>query len=192
MDVYGLVGGMLGGVVASSALTPLVVSALRDRWMAKVKAGYEEEQKRLQAKLDQGNYVTQAQYDVEVSSYKDLFKALSELRVRWISYFFQSGLAVPGSDNQWLTEAWKQVGAANDAAVLVSGCWSPFYEKDIHTAILEATSQSTMFIQVCIGWERGVGQASREEAETRLRAICEGVEKVDGLVRERLSRLRLL
>lgn len=167
MDVTTLIGGIIGGALGGSAFAKFVIDAAKDRWMESVKAQSAAElerlkdtllstQKSLQARLDQGTHVTQAQYDLELASYKDLWTAMSELRERWRSLFVPYSFQVPGQENPWiaqaLDEAGKAVFAAHDAAVMVTGRLAPFYEKQIQTAARTITTESHMFLLKLNEW----------------------------------------
>ena len=167
MDLTSLIGGIIGGALGGSAFAKFVIDAAKERWMERVKAQSATElerlkdsmlstQKSLQARLDEGVHVTQAQYDLELASYKELWTAMSELRERWRSLFVPYSFQVPGQENPWiaqaLDEASKAVFAAHDAAVMVTGRLAPFYEKNIQTAARTITSESHMFLLKLNEW----------------------------------------
>lgn len=208
MDLSNFIGGIVGGALSSSVIATIAAFLARtakERWIEGVKAQYDKEleqlkatlekdQKTLQAKLDQSTYVTQSQYDLELSAYKELWYAMSELRERLKEFF---GLYAHGSQTKAMIgdEAWNakvkkaddDLSKAYDNAILVSERHAPFYEKSIQSETRTTTTHSAQFF-LRLGQEK---LPSIEEFEINVSLICAGVEKIDSLIRERLSSVRL-
>jgi hypothetical protein len=205
LDIFKFVGGVVGGLLGSSAITPFIMSALKERWLvdvkakqatelAKVKDSLEREQKALQAQLDRGNYVTQAQYDLELLSYKELWLAISELREQWRGFFVQARLHFKDEEARVATvnKAFEEVTKANDSAVLVSGKFTPFYERNIYTAAQAATQASTQLLLRSNECEATQTALPTEEIELLANTIYESAQEIDRLIRARLSSLSVL
>ncbi len=205
--VGGLVGGVLGGMLGGSALFGIVVSLLKDRWLKGVEARNSEalervkdelqrDQKTLQSRLDHGTYVTQAQYDLELSSYRDLWSALSELRERWRGLFNINSFRPASGDMTEFENAMKKaevdLSTAHDAAVLVTGRLAPFYEKGIQVLAQQTADASGAFAHnIKTAAARGVPRPFEDNVRD-LQALCDAIEAIDALIRTRLGKLRLL
>ncbi len=214
MNIWDFVGGLLGGAISSSAICLVVANLFKDRWIEKVKAGYAAElenikdslttkQKALQAQLDHGNYVTQAQYDLELSSYKDIWGALSEIRIgarafRGIQYYelFHPETSTQ-SDEAILANAFigtmTRFRTAHNDAVATTERVAPFYAKDVQRGTRSITFASGELINELTLFLNAAGTPETWDAITaRIELIAEYVETADELIRERLSSLRLL
>ena len=209
MDIYNFVGGVVGGVIGSSAIAAFVgkfaLTTVKERWLEgvraesaqaleKVKDSMEREQKTLQARLDFGTYANQAQYDLEFSSYKDIWVAMGELRERWRGLFFQSQIHFKDDETKLaaLTQAGTEVGVAHDKAVLVSERLALYCEKDIHTAARAATYASMVLMFSLQAQNEAQTVMSSEERDAQLTAIIERVDQIETLIRERQKSVRLL
>ena len=207
MDLTSLIGSILGGALGGSALAKFVIDTAKERWMESVKAQSAAEleklkdelqsaQKALQARLDHGTYVTHAQYDLELSAYQKLWDALSDLREQWRSLqgtlSMQDIFAQSPDFSAELETLAKAVVASNSTAVLVSGRLAPFYEKGIQTAARATTYESTALIVKLNEWNQSKSVPEPDEGMRRFQTILDGVETIDGLIRDRLSSLRLV
>jgi hypothetical protein len=210
MDIPNLIGGILAGALSGTAISAIAAffaNTAKERWIADVKAEYDKEleqlkaalasdQKKLQAELDHGTYVTEAQYDLELSSYKEMWLAMSELRERWKALF---GLVDNSSEfkAQFGDRAFtarvkkvdKDLSDAYDNAILVSERLAPFYEKSILEEARETTLCSQQF---AMRLKQGTAPLSVDEMRSALNEIVLRVEHILGLIRDRLSSLRLL
>jgi hypothetical protein len=213
MDVANFIAGIIGGALGGSAFATILINTLKDRWMERVKANYAAEleqlknslasnQAALQAQLDQGTHVTTAQYDLELSAYKDLWEKLSDLRERWRGIFNQgqllSGEQGPHVEDV-LNKAFEEMCTAHDQAILVSGKFSPFYEKCIRDKARTVTLQSSEFQHRIKEWINSKSAPTDEELasrdaenSTRLVGIYNSVEDIDDLIRDRLTSLRIV
>jgi hypothetical protein len=207
MNIESFIGSVLGGVIGSSAIFLFVANLFKDRWIERVRATYttelekmkgtiESEQKTLQSQLDQGVYVTKAQYDLELSAYKDLWIAMSELRNRARSILGIDFYDIPGTENNWRLEATaraiRSYTGAHNEAVSVSERMAPFYEKKIQQASRSTTSASGLLVQELASWATSQAIGEWEKVTARIRSIADDVESIDDLIRQRLINIRLL
>jgi hypothetical protein len=207
MNIGSFIGSILGGVIGSSAIVLFVANLFKERWIERVKATYttelekmkgaiESEHKTLQSRLDQGLYVTKAQYDLELSAYKDLWIAMSELRNRARSILGIDFYDIPGTENNWRQEATARAirayTAAHNEAVSVSEKMAPFYEKQIQNASRSTTSASGLLVQELASWATSQAIGDWEKLTARIRLIADDVERIDDLIRQRLINIRPL
>lgn len=211
MDVMSFVGGVVGGIVGSSAVFPLVVSLLKDRWLAAVKAEYNKElelvknslqsgQKKLQAQIDHGSFVTQAQYDLELSIYKEMWDKLAALRTASVDLYAPAKFHLKGPDGPvvgWqyklLLKNGEAFGEAHNNALTVLYRSGPFVPENIYTSALDCTRLSYPILAVLTD---ASGDVLAESWYQSLRQVQEplvtNIDEVRELIRTRLAAMRIL
>jgi hypothetical protein len=207
MDISSVIGGIIGGVISASGVAAFVANAAKERWMARVKAAYavelesikaelERTKLEFQAKLDQGTYVTKAQYDLELGAYKDLWIALADLRtvarsVYGIDYFY-SKVANPAGRALAKERAMQALKDAHNKAVQIVDHMAPFYAKEVQNKARGIASKSSATVQHAREWAEDESVERWKIVESEINDLSDLVEQLDGMIRERLTSLRVI
>jgi len=196
MDIISLVGGVIGGAISASGLTIFFAKSIKERWLESVKAAYAVELESIKAKLDQGNYVTKAQYDLELNSYKDLWIALADLRTVAGSVvgvdFFYSRDTNPTGRKDAKHRAMQALRDAHNKAVQTVDHMAPFYDKEIQNKSRAVVHNSNTMVQHARDWAEDESALHWQVVESEIKKLGEIIEGLDAMIRDRLNSLRVI
>jgi len=196
MDIPSLVGGVIGGAISATGIITFFAKSIKERWLESVKASYAVELESIKSRLDQGNYVTKAQYDLELGAYKDLWITLSDLRTHsralfGIDFFYPKDSNPTGRD-----EAKKRSMAAlkdaHNAAVQTSDHMAPFYAKEVQTKARAITFHSNSMVQHAREWAADESLLEWKIVKAEVETLSNLIEELDAMIRDRLTSLRVI
>jgi hypothetical protein len=193
-------GGVAGGFLGGLGAVRITANALKDRWIESVKAEYEKDLEVLKNSLSLGSYVTQAQLDLEIEAYKELWGALSEVRNHSRSLLSSEKFVMVAKDGEErkyqakaFIEAMKAFHGAHNTAVLITERFAPFYPREIRNACREVTEID----MVIVNFYAAVSDETFSkhwfvELEMKIGQVCSRVEQTEELIRTRLHEVRLI
>ena len=154
----------------------------------------------LKANLERGLYVSKAQYDLELESFKTLWRSLSDLRLKVRGFLAPDRiqLSTPeGEDLSWkfraLEGAIKDFFAAHDCAVQIVLHQSPFYPEIIRKAAEKTFEIDLLIIRRLSKVDHTLMSESwLSELRTLSANIDKQVYEVETLIRSRLESLRII
>ena len=149
-NVWQFIGGVLGGALSGAGLIAFFASAVKARWLAAVRAGYEEQLERLkddlqvkqnllQMKLDQVTFVSRAQFDAEFGAMREIFALATEAKIHLAGlrpfYDIVPAVETPEERSKRLAERYDEVAKAYNPFANKLESLSPFYPEALHGAL---------------------------------------------------------
>lgn len=193
-----VVSSVFLSIIGSGVVLRFAGAAMKDRWLKGGEAKYDRELEALKVQLERGSYVTKAQYDLELSSYRELWSSMALLRIHARALLIPRKVHIIDLDG---TKKHAQIGQkllhdffeSHNAAVRGIEAAAPFYQIEIKQ-IARLTSESCMDVINYLGdfsqpredddWYAGL--------EVYCGRISKDVGELESLIRERLSNLRVM
>jgi hypothetical protein len=127
--------------LAASGISSGLIAGALTTWMTR-KTNKDVEQ--LKSALEKGSYVTKSHYDLELESFKEIWNAVSELRLRVRAFVARDefGMKAPSETDvddiiETLMQIIQDFFSAHDNALRITMKSAPFYPESIRKAVEE-------------------------------------------------------
>lgn len=186
------IGTIAVSILGSGAISALIGGILLSQSNKRIE--------RLKASLERGLYVTKAHYDLELESFRHIWAALNDLRLKVRAFLARDKFKIntpDGETGDWYARAYptviKDFFAAHDTVVRAITENSPFYPAEIRKPA-ERTLEIDLAIIGRISNIDGTEMSEPWFAQFRELsvAIDKKVDEIEGLIRERLNALRIV
>ena len=183
--------------LCSLGIVKWTANATRDRWMAGVKAEYDEKLEKLKNDLDRGSYVSKAQWDLELNAYKDLWEAVGKLRNDCRSLIISRVILASRFDQEpeylrmTFSAAIEAFHNAHNATILATDRHAPFYPQSIRNAIQEVTAEDMNLIKFYTSDGGWFTDAWFEILTSHVNRVSDLVAEAEAAIRARLNSVRV-
>lgn len=184
------------GTILVSILSSSIVSASITHWLGKRR---DKEIELLKDSLAQGAYVGRAQFDLEVNAYKELWAAVSDLRLRARAFQLGNGASIDNNgeaDTRWHREAFPRLitefTSAHNTSLLTCDKFAPFYPEEIFRATLQiAVSDVALFNFLGQTRISPFSEQWYRDLSDKAAIVLTVTEQIEFAIRKRLASLRV-
>lgn len=201
MDAMGVVASALGGALSSAlvsfGLFRWLADTTKERWLAAVRAEYDVRLETVKDQLGRLAHVSKAQWDLELSAYKDVWGAVGQLRNDCRSLVAVRNLPIPNPATQemYLKEsfahAMKAFHQAHNLAIISVDRHAPFYPESVKRLLRAVTAADMDVISFYAANHDWFSDDWFQSLTRHIDLVTLRISQAEDAIRQRLSSIRV-